>query len=143
MEKRETFLCKRSFSDTCKYVRDAFFPKLRKQGVIGPLTDMLPARIEVDERGDFVVRKMLSDRVRLRVEVEEDSHGKVYVVVDSRLRIEGLIASMVILSLLLTCGCGLFLAVPLIYWKISSWRTSHEHAVALLKTDLGLYDLPP
>lgn len=135
MHKRESIISQRSFPATCQYVQSEFFPRLKEQGV-GAMIQLLPPRIVANEPRRFEMLKVLEKRMTLRIEVQEDDEGKVYVTASSSLGIMSNIIIGAIISVA-TCGAAALVLAPLIYWKYSRWNTNIQKAVDLLRADLS------
>jgi hypothetical protein len=135
MERRESFVSHRSFPEICQYVQTAFFPRLREHGV-GAMIQLLSPRIIINESTKFVMMRILEKRMTLRVEVEQNAEGNVFVTVASSLSILFNVVTAIILSVT-TCGAAALILAPLIYMKYSRWNASVEKAIGLLKSDLA------
>jgi hypothetical protein len=80
--------------------------------------------------------KVLEKRMTLRVEVERNTEGHVFVTVASSLRMFRAIV-VGVMATVFTFGLGAVIIWPLIYWKYRRWNTNVQKAIHLLKTDLA------
>jgi len=135
MHRRESIISQRSFPATCQYVQSEFFPRLKGMGV-GAMIQLLPPRIVSNEPRRFEMVKILEKGMALRIEVQEDNEGRVYVTVSSQLGMTINIIAGVIIAII-TCGVAALIVAPLIYWKYSRWNTNIQKAVNLLRADLS------
>ena len=103
---------------------------------VGAMIQLLPPRIVSNEPRRFEMVKILEKGMALRIEVQEDNEGRVYVTVSSQLGMTINIIAGVIIAII-TCGVAALIVAPLIYWKYSRWNTNIQKAVNLLRADLS------
>lgn len=150
MNHEESFVSDKSFRETSQYLRTIFFPKLKPfiakaltrmyDENANPRTDILlplPPEIEVDEPKKFVMVKAVGARVTLRVEVEEDASGKVWVTAASEANIKKNIIGGVIATVF-TCGLAGIVFAPLILFRYIKWKKYTEEALGALKVGLTI-----
>lgn len=134
MEKRESFTINRSFPETCQYLQNAFFPRLKESGA-GAMIQLLSPRIIINEPTRFAMKRIMEKRVFLTVEAAQDQTGTVHITVMSSFMATFQLVSGLILTAI-TCGLFALLLVPLFYLKYNRWNQDVAKAVALLKADL-------
>src|SRR5262245_22441178 len=131
MEKRESFPSIHSFPETCQYIQNSLFPRLKQIGV-GPMIQIHSPRITVNEPRRFAMTKILEKRMTLTVQASEDDTGRTFVTVMSSLDITMNIVATIILGLT-TCGIFALIFVPIIFVKKNRWEQNVQKTVALLR----------
>jgi hypothetical protein len=147
MHTQEAFISSRSCGETSQYLQTTFFEKLRPFAPNwgnwdeneNPRTDGVlpfPPIVEVNEPKRFTLVKGVGARMTVRVSVEEDQSGKVWVTAESEADLKKNIVSGVIVTVV-TCGIGAIFFAPLIGFRYFKCRKYAKDVVALLKADLG------